>query len=274
MIAKELISKDYVKVDQNDTISKLIGALKRKNEKSAVVLNGDKYTGVINKRLLIKTKLDPSVMKVKRIIEKVPVLNGDESVQKTARLMYAADSHILPVVQKDMILGVIKSIDLIDLIRKDKVLSNKKAKDVMGTKKLITVKEDDRLGKAIEIMKEQKVNRIPVVDADGNLMNVVSVADFMFNYLIKQQGKSDTGTGIKKVKTRGFKEKIDLNGFPIQSIGSIDAVDAKPENSVSNIIEIMKENNISSVVLTENKRIKGIITKRDLLKLLIKSVTF
>ena len=58
MIAKELISKDYVKVDQNDTISKLIGQLKRKKEKSAVVLSGNNYVGVINKRLLIKTKLD------------------------------------------------------------------------------------------------------------------------------------------------------------------------------------------------------------------------
>ena len=275
MIAKELISKDYVKVDQNDTISHLIGALKRKKEKSAVVLYGDKYVGVINKRLLIKTKLDPSKMKVKRVIEKVPVLKGDESVQKTARLMYTADSHILPIINKGVVEGVVKSIDLIDLIKKDKKLSNIKAKDVMGTKKLMTIKENDRLGKAIEIMKEAKINRIPVVDEKGDLSKIASMADIMFNYLLQQQSKSETrGIGRNKTKTRAYRARIEIDAFPIKNIASTTIIDVKPEAPVSRIIDLMKTNNISSIVLTKDNKPVGIVAKRDLLKLLIKSVTF
>ncbi|MBW2977335.1 CBS domain-containing protein [Candidatus Woesearchaeota archaeon] len=274
MIAKELISKDYVEVDQNDTISKLIGALKRKNEKSAVILDKKKYIGVINKRLLIKTKLDPSKMKVKKIIEKVPVLKGDEDVPKIAKLMYTADTHILPIVEKGMVEGVVKLIDLLDLIKENKKLSRIKASQVMGTKKLITVKETDRLGKAIEIMKEAKVNRIPVVDEKRELVNIVSVADFMFNYLLHQQGRAETGIGRRKVKSKGFGQRIDFNAFPIKAIASIRRVNATPDSTVSRIIDLMKEFNISSIVLVEDKKPVGIVAKRDLLKLLIKAVTF
>ena len=275
MIAKELISTDYVKVDQNDTISHLIGALRRNKEKSAVVLDKGKYIGVVNKRLLIKTKLDPAKMKVKKVIEKVPVLKGDESVQKTARLMYAADSQILPVVNKGVIEGVVKSIDLIDLIRKDKKLSNLKAKDIMGTKKLMTIKEEDRLGKAIEIMKESKINRIPVVDEKGNLSKIASMADIMFNYLLQQQSKSETrGIGRDSTRTRAYRERIEIDSYPIKNIASTTIVDIKPESHVSEVIDLMKEFNISSVVLVEGRKPVGVVAKRDILKLLIKSATF
>jgi len=269
-----MMSQDYVRIDKNDSISKLIGQLKRRKEKSAVVLDGKNYVGIINKRLLIRTKLNPAQMKVKRVIEKVPVLKGDEDIPKVAKLMYTADSHILPVVAGRMVVGVIKSIDLINLIKKNKKLSRIKADRVMNRKRLMTIKENDRLGKAIEIMQEQKVNRVPIVDEKGELVNIISVADFMFNYILHQQEKAETGVGQRKVKSKGFKQRVELNAFPIKGIASINIVDVSTDTSVSRIIDLMKEYNISSVVLTKERKPVGIVTKRDLLKLLIKAVTF
>jgi len=275
MIAKELISQDYVKVDQNEHISKLIGKLKLKKEKAAVVFDDKRFVGISTKRLLIKTKQDPAEMKVKRVIAKVPVLKGDETIPKTAKLMYTADSHILPVIEKGVFLGVIKLISLIDLIKKNKKLSNIKASKVMSTKTLITVNENDRLGKAIEIFKENKIDRIPIVDKKGELINIASMTDIMFNFILQQQRKTEArGIGRNKTKTRAFRDRIEADAFPIKNFATPIIIDAKPEDSVSKIIDLMKEFEISSIVLIKDKKPVGIITERNLLKLLIKAVTF
>jgi CBS domain-containing protein len=275
MIAKEMMSKDYIKADKNETISGLIGKLKLKKAKTAVVFDNHRFVGLTNKNLLIKTKLNPSQMKVQRIIEKVPVLKGDETEYRIARLMYGADAHLLPVIEKGILLGVVKSIDLINLIKENKKFSRMKAGEVMGRKSLITIKENDRLGKAIEIMKENKIDRIPVIDNKGEVVSIASMTDIMFDYILQLQSKSEArGIGRDKFKTRAFKDRFEMDGFPIKNIASQTIVDAGPEDPVSRIIDLMREFDISSIILTKEKKPVGIITIRDIIKLLIKRVTF
>ena len=139
----------------------------------------------------------------------------------------------------------------------------------------MTVNENDRVGKAIEIFKENKIDRIPIVDKKGELINIASMTDIMFNFILQQQRKTEArGIGRNKPKTRAFRDRFEADAFPIKNFATPIMIDAKPEDSVSKIIDLMKEFEISSIVLIKDKKPVGIITERNLLKLLIKAVTF
>ena len=104
MDAKDLLVTDYVTIDANDHMSTLIGKLKMHGAHSAVVFDGKKYLGMIDKRLWVRTKMNSSEAKVKHYVVKVPTLSKGTTLKETARLMYTSDSHTLPVVEKDRVL--------------------------------------------------------------------------------------------------------------------------------------------------------------------------
>ena len=68
MVEDSLIKKRFVSVDKKDTVSKLIGQLKLKKEKAALVFDKKKFLGVADTHLLVRTKQDPAELKVGKII--------------------------------------------------------------------------------------------------------------------------------------------------------------------------------------------------------------
>jgi CBS domain-containing protein len=269
MIAKDIITTDYAKIDKNAAISELIGELIRTKQKAAVVFDKNKYIGITTKRLLLKTKIDPAKLKVNKVIEKVPTLTGKEDLTEAARLLYTADAPILPIIEKGQVIGIIKSIDVINNLPQEE--KNKKVNQIM-TLTPITIKENDRTGKAIEIMRENKVSRIPIVDDKGDLLSITSITDFIEKHHIMLQGKAEQGVkSTGAAGSTGFSgEHKDMHAFPIKNITSPITITGKESDSVSNVINTMNEFNISSLVIVKENKPVGIVTIRDLLKLFIK----
>lgn len=273
MVDGRLICTKFIQIDKSATISELIGRFIKNKEHSAIVFDGKNYAGVSDWDLLIKTKLNPQQMKVARIIKKVPVLTGKEDVKEIARLLYTAGTHILPVIIKKKLVGVVKTNDIVNELKLTDY-GNNKAEDIMISDPM-TIKENDRMGKAIEIMKESRINRLPVVDERGNLSAIASFSDILSNFILGLQAKSDTkGRGTMTQRgprtIRAFKDKDDLDAYPIKNLASLDIISASKNDKISNIISLMVKKSISSIVIVENKRPIGIITQRDLLKLFLK----
>jgi len=278
MLTKEVLSKDYISIDKNETVSRLIGCLIIKNQRAAVVFDNKKYFGITTKRLLLKTKFDPAKLKVAKVTAKAPALTGEEDISEAARLLYTSDSPILPIIAKKGVIGIVRNIDLINQLKNTK-LKNKKIKELMSLKP-ITVKENDRTGKAIEIMREKKVSRLPIVDNKGELFSITSVTDILQQYHLRQQGKSERGS--RDASNNFFKQgkgfagtRTDLHAYPIKNLTSPITITGKESDSVSNVINKMNEFNISSLVIIKDKKPVGIVTVRDLLKLFMKEkITF
>ena len=278
MVKKELIKKRFLTIDKNESVSKLIGDFIRTGQKTALVYDKKRYIGVSDKNLLLRTKLNPAQMKISKCIKKVPALTGKEDNAEVARLLFTAETRLLPVIDKGKVVGVIRTIDLINELGKEDL--RKKISEVM-TIQPIVIGENDRVGKAIEIMKEEKVSRIPIVDKKRELLGITSFTDVLSQYLVRQQGKGETrgrgGLTRKGSSTiRSYEaEKMDLHAYPIKNLTSNTIITASPDDKVSKIIDLMNKYNISSIVLVEGRSPVGIITARDLLKLFLKDqVTF
>ena len=275
MIAEEIMRKSYAKIDKNETISKLIGLLIRTNERQAIVLDKKKYIGVSSRDFLLKTKIDPAEMKISRIIDKTPKLNGKEDITETARLLYTSNTSVLPVIEKNLVIGAVFAVDIVNQL-KNMPEKKIKAGEIMKSK-LISINEKDRIGKAFEIMFEQRISRMPIVDSKGNISGIISFEDIMANYQLNLLRKTETRAGGKEgVITNRMvsSERVDMHGFPVESIGSKDSITCSKKDSVSKIIDDINEYHISSVIVAEDNKPVGIITARDLLKLFLKGISY
>ena len=278
MLARDLMSREFLKLSKDDSVSKFFGMVeraKRYPEAEALVFEGKKFIGIASKKWMLKTKIDPSKMKVRHIVHSVPKLKGDEPVAEVARLLYTADVHILPVMKRGIVQGVVRSLDVIKVLKKMPRFARLKASTIMSTE-LHTIHAKDRVGKALEMMREERIHHIPIVDSKGELLDLVSFTDFMQFYLIKMQGSGEyghRGSAIHQksdMRTKAAEaEKCDMHGFLSMNITSPILITASPDDSVSRIIDLMEEFRISNIVLVRKRKPVGIVTIRDLLKLFL-----
>ncbi len=95
-----------------------------------------------------------------------------ESVDETARLLTFHDVTGLPVCEEGgRVVGVVSEADLIGK-------SGATVGEVM-TSPAVTVSESTRLEQIAELLTQQRIRRVPVVDAEGQLIGVVSRRDVL-----------------------------------------------------------------------------------------------
>jgi CBS domain-containing protein len=103
-----------------------------------------------------------------------------ETAFEAAQLMKSEDVGPIPIVtnpESKKLVGIVTDRDLvIKVIAEGLDPKSIHLKDVMSTD-LFTVRSNDDADKAIELMQEHQVRRIPVVDDSGGLVGIISQAD-------------------------------------------------------------------------------------------------
>ena len=263
MIADEILKTDFVKIGKNETVSRLIGKLKKTHHSEAVVVDKKKFVGVVSKRKMLKSRMRASETKVSKLSVKVSVLNGGENLERVAKLMAASDVHILPVVEKGMLKGVVHAIDVIKEISGS--VEAIKAFAAFGGK-IIAFDEDTEIGKVMNVMHLKKIDRAPIVDGRSKLVGIVSITDLFTKYSIFPM-KRPGGKNIRGAKSSPGKER-DMMCLPISNEMNHDVVSAEKDTRIKKIISIMDKKKVSDVILVNdfNEPI-GIVTMKNLLKL-------
>lgn len=135
--------------------------------------------GIIHRFLTIQQQVD-EVKKVKRaesfLIEQPYTLSPDKTLKDAKEIMGNNHHHVtgLLVTNRDnKLVGILTKRDV--LFETD---LNKKVKDLM-TKKLITAPYGTNLEKAKEILKENKIEKLPLIDKVGRLKGLITVSDIV-----------------------------------------------------------------------------------------------
>ncbi len=131
--------------------------------------------GVIHKNMSIEEQAK-EVRKVKRaengMIYDPVTISAENSVGDAVALMRENRIGGIPVVDdQNTLIGIVTNRDL--RFQRD---MNKKVEDVMTSKGLVTTQNPD-LNKASEILLENKIEKLPVVDADGKLVGLLTYKD-------------------------------------------------------------------------------------------------
>jgi CBS domain-containing protein len=117
------------------------------------------------------------------------------------------------------------------------------ASDVM-VKDVITVTESMPLKDVARMFVEKKITGAPVVNAEGELVGVISETDII---------RKTTSIGAWSPSTVG-------------QIMTRPAVTVSPDETLQRVCEMMYNRRIHRVVVAEGARIKGILTTMDILR--------
>lgn len=262
LLAKDVMNKNFVIMEENDPISKAIDIFDEREPDVIVVVDSNgNYVGILSERWIYRSRLDPTKTKVKTLVRHVPKAYEDTLLVEIARKMIENYVQAVPVFDKDQdtVIGIVSDIDLLVKVV-EREFGNEKAMDY-ATTHLITLLPTDSIGKALATFRDNNISRAPVID-EGKVVGIVTMHDIVTRFLIPRER-------ARRGELKG--EKIHPLSAPVSKIMSSPVITVTPGATLRDVVELLKQHDISGVVITDEKgKAIGIITKRDLLEALIK----
>jgi cystathionine beta-synthase len=115
---------------------------------------------------------------------------------------------------------------------------------------LVTVRPEERLVQVVSLLKEHDISQVPVVDADGKLLGIVTEADLL-QHLVHSEHVHDPDETIAGI--------VNPNVITVQ-----------PDASVESVLAVFERGKI--VVVADGECPVGILTKIDLIDFLAKQI--
>lgn len=107
----------------------------------------------------------------------VLTIRADSPVEQAATELRLGHVRHLPVVDLEgVVLGVLSSFDVMRALAQGNARAH--VSDVMSHP-VVTVGEETRAADAAKLMRERKIGSLPVVDATGRLVGIVTETDFL-----------------------------------------------------------------------------------------------
>ena len=133
--------------------------------------------------------------------KKVITVGPDESMQDAIYILQEQNIKILPVMDKQKVVGIITDRDLkkaspsdattLDMHELLFLISKIKVRDLMK-KQVHIAKPDDTVEEAAAVLLEKKISGVPVVDKDNRLLGIITRSD-IFRVLISLTGMGKKG---------------------------------------------------------------------------------
>ena len=129
-----------------------------------------------------------------------------------------------------------------------------RVRDVMS-REVHTVKRNDELAIADELMKQKRVRHLPVLDEDGEVCAVVSQRDLFRGALLRALGYGSRA------------EELMLKQVAVKEAMSAEIQTTAPDTPVADAARLMIERKIGCLPVIENGRLVGIVTETDFVRL-------
>jgi len=143
-----------------------------------------------------------------------------------------------------------------------------KVADVM-TRTPIAVRMDATLLEAAKIMVQSRVSGLPVIDAEGSLVGMISEGD-----LIRRAELGTTGRPANRLVTflspgRAVHDHVRTHGLSVSEVMADNVISAFPYTSLAEVAEVMEANQIKRLPVMKDGRLVGIVSRADLLRALV-----
>jgi CBS domain-containing protein len=255
LAAKDVFSKLHANVHENDTLSKCLAIFKEKQPPVLIVFDSNnQYRGVISRRWILRSRMNPSTTKVSKLTRPAPTVDLRDSLSRVARLMIESGIRQLPVYSGEQLLGTITDEDVIyGAVRGE--WGDRTVEKIMTTKPSV-VEEDESVGALLSLFREQGISHAPVT-RNGELTGMVSIHD-VIEHIFQPRQRQTRGEIVG--------EKLPVLSIPVKGIMTKPVITVLPNNKLKDCIKKMRESDISSLVVVRKKRPIGIVTKLDFLE--------
>jgi CBS-domain-containing membrane protein len=142
------------------------------------------------------------------------------------------------------------------------------ARDIMSTD-VITVTPETEIAQAARLLLDNKINGLPVVDAQGHLVGIVCQSD-----LIVQQKRVRVPSlftfldgYITLTSTKHFEREVEkIAASQVRQAMTPDPTSVAPDAAIEDVATLMVEKNYHTLPVVADGRLVGVIGKEDMLR--------
>lgn len=134
-------------------------------------------------------------------------------------------------------------------------------KDVM-TLNVITVTPETKLKNITKLIKENRINGLPVVDQEGSVVGIITMTDFLrmlrdIHHWSRLEKENPEVKAIKDILVRE-KDEATVSSKMTKLIWTIDE-----ESPIENVLELMYKYDIHTIPVVKGRKLVGIIGATD-----------
>lgn len=122
--------------------------------------------------------------------------------------------------------------------------------DVMSTD-VVTLRRNDKLSVADEVMKQERIRHIPILDGDGMLCGVITQRDLFRGIILRSLGYG----------SRAEQKMLDM--LSIKDAMHEDVITATPDMPLAEAARLMLENKIGCLPVVDGERLSGLLCEAD-----------
>ena len=267
MHVKDIMKEEVVHVDKDQNIQDALKLMKKHKISRLPVVNVNtdhhrELVGIVTEKDIALRlgsskygNLPPSHFHVSTVMKQDPVV-----IESTQNIGIAAETMIknkidgMPVINNCEIVGMLTKTDFLEIC-KGKPFNSTNIADRMETD-LVTVSPSDRLVHARRCLIDKEVGRLPVVEEDilEGIITAKDVANAMISF------RKIVPDKYKNARIRNLL----VGDVMTQNVKTIDG-----GSTLEQAATVMLENRISGIPVELDGKLKGIITKTDLINFVV-----
>lgn len=254
----EIATRKYSEVSSDERLGKVRAVFDEENPKGIIVTNDGSYAGVITERQILQSHVKDDA-KAAALMRSAPQIDRTEDIRTVARMLVEGGTMIAPVFDADRLWGIIT----VDAIL-EAVLDNLDALRVeqIHTGDPIVVSTGTTVARAINLLRENGISRLPVLDEDGLLTGVVTTHD-LHDVIIRDMNKATLGDRA------GDSDRV--LDTPVYDVMNSPVITASLSETVRDAVDRMLEYDYAGLVVTpedDDRAVAGVLTKTDVLRAL------
>lgn len=134
------------------------------------------------------------------------------------------------------------------------------------TRTVITVAPETKIVEAADIMLQKHLSGLPVVDASGKLVGIISEGDLIRRPEIGTQKKRGRWLGFLVGPGKLASDFVHEQGRKVAEVMTKSPVTITEDTSLAEIAELMEKNNIKRLPVMRGDALVGIVTRANLLQ--------
>lgn len=251
----EIATKDPVTITPDTPISKAIGIMEKHHFHNLIVLDEREeiYLVTIHDLLLassVNETVETLMFKPHCVNENTPVIDAICEILDSGQ-------RAAPVVDDNgKLVGIVTDYDIMSRVGRSQLLKDVKVTKVM-TRDPITIYEYESIGKARSLMRKHNIGRLIVLDRDGKPVGMVTEDDIL-RKIYKPKRRMTLGEVVG--------EKVPRMSQPVSLIMSTPLITADMDATIPEVARIMEKYDIRGVPIMKRGRLKGIVTRIDIMK--------
>jgi CBS domain-containing protein len=143
-----------------------------------------------------------------------------------------------------------------------------RARDLM-TPDVVTVPPETPVIAIARLLAERGISAVPVTDAAGHLLGIVTEADLIRRLAGEEDKPEGWFSALFADPASQAERYARTHGAVARDIMTANVLAVAPDTAAAHIAHVMEEKGVRRVVVTEEGKLKGIVSRADLLRALV-----